>query len=147
MMRLIQHSDIVTNGRGCGLADYRVRVVTSEGNIVPLFADPSGTPLSDGEGRIVDYASTDAKGHFAFYWQPASGQVLQVCNCRGSMVSSTPGFGDRFVLANLAGCLPLSRVEGLEQALESTALEADMQALVQRVTALEAMSPGGGPNV
>ena len=125
MMRLIQHSDIVTNGRGCGLSDYRARVVTSEGNIVPLFADPSGTPLSDGEGRIV---------------------VLQVCNCRGSMVSSTPGFGDRFVLANLAGCLPLSRVEGLEQALESTALKADLQALVQRVTALEAMSPGGGPN-
>ena len=147
MMRLIQHSDIVSNGRGCGLANYRVRVVTSEGDVVPLFADPSGTPFSDGEGRIVDYASTDAKGHFAFYWQPASGQVLQVCNCRGSMVSSTPGFGDRFVLANLAGCLPLSRVEGLEQALESTALEADLQALVQRVTALEAMSPGGGPNV
>jgi len=113
-MAYIKYSDIVRDTRGLALPNYRVKVLTSAGAEVNIYADSSGTRFTDGAGGTVNYCVANDKGKAEFYWTPATGQVLQVLDTAGEQVDIDADFADKFVIANLPGEVPQSSVTDLE---------------------------------
>lgn len=120
-MAYIKYSDIVRDTRGLALPNYRVKVLTSAGAEVNIYADSSGTRFTDGAGGTVNYCVANDKGKAEFYWTPATGQVLQVLDTAGEQVDIDADFADKFVIANLPGEVPQSQVTDLEDDLAAKA--------------------------
>lgn len=125
-MAYIKYSDIVRDTRGLALPNYRVKVLTSAGAEVNIYADSSGTRFTDGAGGTVNYCVANDKGKAEFYWTPATGQVLQVLDTAGEQVDIDADFADKFVIGNLAGEVPQSQVTDLEADLAAKAAVADL---------------------
>lgn len=123
-MAYIKYSDIVRDTRGLALPNYRVKVLTSAGAEVNIYADSSGTRFTDGAGGTVNYCVANDKGKAEFYWTPATGQVLQVLDTAGEQVDIDADFADKFVIANLPGEVPQSQVTDLEDDLNAKADDA-----------------------
>lgn len=87
---MIKFYQTLTNKRGDALAGYRLQVVDSDGASVPIYADASGTAFPGS----VNYATADSEGLVEFYWEPASGQVLQTLDPTGDLIKSVSDFAD-----------------------------------------------------
>jgi hypothetical protein len=59
----------ITNKNGDALVGYYVKVADSVGNVVPLYADSSGTPIVNVSG-LADTAKVDTNGNASFYVNP-----------------------------------------------------------------------------
>lgn len=117
-MSRIKYFETITNSRGDSLANYRVQVVDSAGGIVDIYRDEAGTRFQDAAGNIANFALAAPNGKAEFWWEPASGQILQVFDPGGTqLVDATDGFANKYVLTNLPGNVALNAVEGLDGAL------------------------------
>jgi len=144
-MAYIKYSDIVRDTRGLALPNYRVKVLTSAGAEVNIYADSSGTRFTDGAGGTVNYCVANDKGKAEFYWTPATGQVLQVLDTAGEQVDIDADFADKFVIANLPGEVPQSQVTGLEDDLNAKAdATATATALAAKAETADLASTSGG---
>ena len=116
-MSRIKYFETITNSRGDSLANYRVQVVDSAGAIVAIYQDEAGTRFQDAAGNVVNFTLAGPAGKAEFWWEPASGQILQVLDAAGNLVDSTDGFANKYVLTNLPGNVALNAVDGLDGAL------------------------------
>lgn len=125
-MTLIKYTDVARNTRGDSLPDYRLQVVTSAGAGVDIYSDGAGTRFRDGSGNVVNYATANSAGKVDFYWEPATGQILQVLDASGTLVDTDADFADKYVIANLAGEVPQASVTDLEDDLAAKAASVDL---------------------
>jgi hypothetical protein len=61
--------EAITNTKGDALSGYFVRLTDSSGNVVPIYADSSGTPIVNVSGE-ADMAKVDANGNVSLYVNP-----------------------------------------------------------------------------
>lgn len=125
-MSRIKYFETITNSRGDSLANYRVQVVDSTGAIVTIYQDEAGTRFQDAAGNVVNFTLAGPAGKAEFWWEPASGQILQVLDAAGNLVDATDGFANKYVLNNLPGNIATAAVEGLDDQLSSKTEAADL---------------------
>lgn len=116
----------LTNSRGDVLPGDRLQVVTSAGAVVNIFADDSGTNFTDEDENVVNYATADLNGLVEFYWTPATGQVLQWLDTNGDLRKAITDFAKPFLIDNIVGDLPQSRVTDLIDDLATKTAIADL---------------------
>lgn len=116
----------LTNSRGDVLPGERLQVVTSAGATVDIFADSSGTTFTDEDENVVNYATADLNGLVEFYWTPASGQVLQWLDTNGDLRKAYTDFAKPYLIDNVVGDLPQSRVTDLVTDLAAKTAVADL---------------------
>ena len=116
----------LTNERGDVLPNYRAQVTDSLGAVVEIYADKGGTRFRDASGNVINYATASANGMVAFYFEAATGQILQTLDAAGNLVDSEADFADNLVLENLPGNIAQSAVVGLESDLGNKASTADL---------------------
>ena len=106
--------ETLTNTRGDALLGYRAQVVDSAGAIVDIYQDQGGTRFRDASGNVINYATTDTQtGMAEFYWEAATGHILQILDPNGSLARPPiAGFGDNFVLDNLSGNVSQGAISG-----------------------------------
>jgi|GEM_PF-2409706 len=120
-MSRIKYFETITNSRGDSLANYRVQVVDSAGAIVMIYQDEAGTRFQDAAGNVVNFTLAGPAGKAEFWWEPASGQILQVLDAAGNLVDATDGFANKYVLTNLPGNIATAAVDGLDTSLAAKA--------------------------
>ena len=125
-MSRIKYFETITNSRGDSLANYRVQVVDSAGAIVTIYQDEAGTRFQDAAGNPVNFTVAGPAGKAEFWWEPASGQILQVLDAAGNLVDATDGFANKYVLTNLPGNIATAAVVGLDTSLAAKAETADL---------------------
>lgn len=125
-MSRIKYFETITNSRGDSLANYRVQVVDSTGAIVTIYQDEAGTRFQDAAGNVVNFTLAGPAGKAEFWWEPASGQILQVLDAAGNLVDATDGFANKYVLTNLPGNIATAVVNGLDDTLAEKVAAADL---------------------
>lgn len=125
-MAYVKYFETITNARGDSLPDYRVQVVDSLGAVVDIFRDKSGTRFTEIDGTTINYATAGPSGKAEFYWEPATGQVLQVLDGSGDLVDTTVDFADGYVIGNLPGSISQAAVTDLTDDLAAKAATADL---------------------
>jgi hypothetical protein len=116
----------LTNSRGDVLPGDRLQVATSGGAAVDIFADDNGTTFTDEDENVVNYATADLNGLVKFYWTPASGQVLQWLDSNGNLRKAIADFASPYLLDEIVGDLPQSRVTDLVDDLATKMAIADL---------------------
>lgn len=107
----------ITNTRGDSLAGFQVRVLDSNGTIVDIFQDASGTAWPN------DIAVADDEGVVSFFWTAAAGQTLQFLDSTGAFTGrAIANFADNQNLANCFGTLADSAVPGIANKANASAV-------------------------
>lgn len=85
---MFRYFDVLINTRGDALRGYRLRLIDSNENIVPLFADNNGTPMEALSG-IANTAVTDNSGNY-FFWVEPGVYDLQILTPSGDLFRTEP---------------------------------------------------------
>lgn len=116
---MIPYFNKITNERELGLSGYRVGVANSDGSVAAIYADRSQTRFADASNNPVDYATADEAGFVSFWWEPVTGQILQIMDATGGQVRAIDGISEPYLLGNLGGSLTSAQIGDLPDALNS----------------------------